>query len=89
MTVRPRVVRRAHLYEVGLGEGDAVGGAHRTAEQLGGGGGGGRGGAGRREGREQRVDDGEGGLEIDTMTIVFDKWNKCNLISIFSGRFIP
>ena len=45
MTVRPRVVRRAHLYEVGLGEGDAVGGAHRAAEQFGGGGRGG--GAGR------------------------------------------
>ena len=55
MTVRPRVVRRTHLYEVGLGEGDAVGGAHRAADQLGGGGGGGS--DGRREGREQRVDD--------------------------------
>ena len=74
MTVRPRVVRRAHLYEVGLGEGDAVGGAHRAPEQFGGGGGGGR--DGRREGREQRVDDGEGGLEFDTM-IIFAKSNKC------------
>ena len=27
----------AHLYEVGLGKGDAVGGAHGAAEQLGGG----------------------------------------------------
>ena len=54
----------AHLYEVGLGKGDAVGGAHGAAEQLGGGRGGGGGRAtDRREGREQRVDDGESGLE--------------------------
>ena len=90
MTVRPGGavvvdVRRAHLYEVGLGEGDAVGGAHRAAEQFGGGGGGGS--DGRREGREQRVDDGEGGLEFDTMTILFTKSNKCKLIPIFVGSY--
>ena len=53
----------AHLYEVGLGKGDAVGGAHGAAEQLGGGRGGGGRATDRREGREQRVDDGESGLE--------------------------
>ena len=49
------VVVVAHLYEVGLGEGDAVGGAHGAAKQLGGGGGSRA--ADRGEGREQRVDD--------------------------------
>ena len=56
------VVVVAHLYEVGLGEGDAVGGAHGAAKQLGGGrgregGGGGSRATDRGEGREQRVDD--------------------------------